>query len=76
MTVPVVFPVAGQRVVAVLLGQWLVFGQRLSDANEIFCQRNPVRPFGLALQIALQRARLGCRRLRNCTRKGSQICGG
>jgi hypothetical protein len=54
MTVPVVFPVAGQRVVAVLLGQWLIFGQRLYEANEILCQRNPVWPFSLTLQITLE----------------------
>lgn len=51
MTVSVVLPLAAQCVVAVLLGQWLVVGQRLDQADELALQRQPVRAFGFAFQI-------------------------
>ena len=45
ITVPVVFPVAGQRVVAVLLGQWLIFGQRLYEGLNVVEQWNGATDF-------------------------------
>ncbi len=38
VAVTVVFPVAGQRMVAMPLGQWLVVGQRLHDRHEVIRQ--------------------------------------
>ena len=54
VTVPMVFPVASQRVVTVLLRQRMVVCQRRDNGNEITLQRLPVRAFGLAFQIALK----------------------
>jgi len=54
VAVTVVFPVAGQRMVAMLLGQRLVVGQRLHDRHEVIRQRFAVRTFGLAFQITLE----------------------
>jgi hypothetical protein len=49
-----VLPVAAQRVVAVLLGQWLIVRQRGHDLDEGALKRGSVRAFGLALVIALE----------------------
>jgi len=58
VTITVILPVAGQRVVVVPLGQRLVIRQRRDDGNEIACQRLPIRTFGLALVVAFELAGL------------------
>ena len=58
MAVAMVAPVAAQRVVAVLIGQRLIVGQRLDQADELAVQGLPVPAFGLPFQIALELRRL------------------
>eukprot|EP01012_Entosiphon_sulcatum_P034746 TRINITY_DN44123_c0_g1_i1.p1 TRINITY_DN44123_c0_g1~~TRINITY_DN44123_c0_g1_i1.p1 ORF type:complete len:136 (+),score=4.50 TRINITY_DN44123_c0_g1_i1:270-677(+) len=58
VTVPVVFPVAGEGVVTVLLGQRLVIRQGCDDGNEIARQRLTMRAFGFAFIIAFEPAGL------------------
>jgi len=48
VAISVVFPVACQRVVAILLSQWLVIRQSRDDGDEITLQRLPVRSFCFA----------------------------
>lgn len=48
MTVSMVLPLAAERMITVLLGQWLVIGQRLNQADEFALQRLPMRAFGFA----------------------------
>ena len=58
VAVPVILPIAVQRVVAVFLGQRLVVRQVGHDGDEITRQRLPMRAFGFALVVALELAGL------------------
>lgn len=58
MAISVVFPIACQRVVAVLLGQRLIIRQSRDDGDEITLQRLPMRASGFAFQVSLELARL------------------
>ncbi len=54
VTVPVILPVAGQRVVAMLLRQRLVIRQSRDDGPKIDRQRLPMLTFGFSLIVALE----------------------
>ena len=49
MTIPMILPVTSQRVIAVFLGQWLVFSQRRDNVDETLRQRNPMWAFSVVL---------------------------
>ncbi len=56
MTVSVILPVAGQRVVTVTRLQRQVVGERDQDGHQVGVERGPVLPFRLALVVALELA--------------------
>ena len=58
VTIAVVFPIAGQRVVAVLFGQRLIIRQGCDDGNKIAGQCRPMQAFGFLLVVALELAGL------------------
>lgn len=52
VAVPVIFPVAGECMVAVLLVQRLVIRQGCDDSNEVTRQRLTMQALGFALVVA------------------------
>ena len=56
VTIPVLLPINTERMIVVLLSQWLIMGQGRDDGAEIVLQRLPVRSLGFALLVALELA--------------------
>jgi len=54
VAVPMVFPFAGQSMVAVLSCKWQIIGQRCNDVSEVNLQRLTVRTLCLAFEITFE----------------------
>lgn len=58
VTITMIFPLASECVIMVLFGQRSIIGQRSDDSDEVTLKGQPMWPFCLALQVALELARL------------------
>nr|VFK39200.1 MAG: hypothetical protein BECKSD772E_GA0070983_100238 [Candidatus Kentron sp. SD] len=55
---PMVLPITGKRMIAMLMGQWFIVGEDPDNPSEIIHEEDPVRAFGLTLQVAFELRRL------------------